>query len=78
MYQFKKISGFSFCQFKKQLLINDQYYWIGVFLQDSRESSIVDFLCFSIAKIRKIKKDAQKVCSKTIFFMRKSKKVTPI
>ena len=41
MYQFKKIPGFSFCQFKKQPLINDQYYWLGVFLQDSRESSIV-------------------------------------
>ena len=41
MYQFKKISGFSFCQFKKQPLIKDQYYWLGVFLQDSRESSIV-------------------------------------
>ena len=25
----------SFCQFKKQPLINDQYYWLGVFLQDS-------------------------------------------
>ena len=34
MYQFKKIPGFSFCQFKKQPLINDQYYWLGVFLQD--------------------------------------------
>jgi len=41
MYQFKKISGFSFCQFKKQPLINNQYYWLGVFLQDSRESSVV-------------------------------------
>ncbi len=37
----KKISGFSFCQFKKQPLINDQYYWLGIFLQDSCESPIV-------------------------------------
>ena len=28
-------SGFGFCQFEEKPLVNDQYYWLGVFLQDS-------------------------------------------
>ena len=31
----KRVSGFSFRQFEEKPLVNDQYYWLGVLLQDS-------------------------------------------